>query len=332
MSSFSNKRKSPITITVTEEEDLPVHDIAGIVEKYFVLHDTIQFNFLGYTKLGDVYRAIYEALKSTTRINFHHSMNDRHNLNWRKFIEIKKKTSEHLPILTELSSENIYLPPILIEISDNSKMIIKSFEISSEDKNITKHTQQLMLVIKEIVMQLYGDYLNSIRPLTEGEHDNNLVIIPKIYYVQRLENTIFVCMEYVSQNNDVLTFDKWDPIIKSVFSWFEDNKLYHHDTAPRNIFLTGTQEDPRLAVIDFGEAYFKYSNMDSKNQTQPQPSGYFKDQDDTTFTNWIEARNESPKQHEIYGGIKRKKLIRKKTKKRRGKKSKKNISTTRRKK
>ena len=40
MSSFSSKRKSPITITVTEEEDLPpVHDIADIVEKYFELHD-----------------------------------------------------------------------------------------------------------------------------------------------------------------------------------------------------------------------------------------------------------------------------------------------------
>ena len=186
-----------------------------------------------------------------------------------------------------------------------------------------------MLVIKEIVMQLYGDYLNTTRTLTEIENGENLVIIPKIYYLQRVDNTIFVCMEYVSQNNHVLTFDKWDPIIKSVFSWFEGNKLYHHDTAPRNVFLSN---DNRLAVIDFGEAYFNYSNMDSKNQTQtqPQPSGYFKEQTEKTFTNWIEGHNENPKAHEIYGGIKRKKLIKKKTKKRRGKKSKK-INTRRKK-
>jgi len=181
-----------------------------------------------------------------------------------------------------------------------------------------------MLVIREIVTQLYGYYLNSIRTLIPEE---NLVIIPKIYYVQRKGNI-------PSHQNEekYLTYETWNPIIQNLFSFFEKNKLYHHDTAHRNVFLSS---DGKLAVIDFGEAYIELDGMQPQHKTGFQPKGYLKEQTNDNFDKWFTDAYptfDSIGYSEIYGGIKRKKLTKKKTKKRRGKKSKKNISTIRRKK
>jgi hypothetical protein len=332
-------RRSPtLLITSSFNDELPnldINYINDIVDKYFLLHSQITFVLNTYRTLRDVYSDIYRTFTnvdiSGSTLTFDNSilldgMDDMTPLQKSE----DRKYSYHRPVLPDLK-DPFQIPPVDVFLTNNKKFIFKKFKLFKQNDEVDIiYIQQLMLVIREIVMQLYGYYLNSNRVLDADEHGKNLVIIPKIYYVERKGNFIFVCMENIPIHpTEKLTFEKWGPIIKSVFDCFETNNLYHHDTAHRNIFLSTSG---KLAVIDFGEAYVEYDNMDSMNKTESQPNGYFKDQTKETFTNWIEARNENHKEHEIYGGIKRKKLIRKKTKKRRGKKSKKNTRGTRRKK
>lgn len=322
-SSLSERRgrKSP-TLNV----DDAIINIEDIVNNYFVLNDSIKYYD---TNLGSVYRSIYTTFTGENSKFVFNNIDDIDLTNTTQLGSIKQKNSEHRSILPGLD-ESFKLPPIKIELTSNQKYIIKTFTLVDGNNEDILYIQQLMLVIREICMQLYGYYLNSIRPLKNGA---DLVVIPKIYYVQREENSIFVCMEYIPPINEILTFEKWDLIIKDIFSWFESNKLYHHDTAHRNIYLCGTKEDIRLAVIDFGEAYVNYDNMDNYNKTEAQPSGYFKDQTQETFRLWVDNKiDPNYKSHEIYGGgiksikhKKRKKITKQKSKKnRRDTKSKKN--------
>jgi hypothetical protein len=120
---------------------------------------------------------------------------------------------------------------------------------------------------------------------------------------------------------EYLTYEKWNPIIQSVFQWFELNKLYHHDTAHRNVFLSSSE---KLAVIDFGEAYVELPGMKQEHKTGFQPKGYLKTQTDDNFNRWFTGAVptvDSIGYSDIYGGIKRKKTT---TKRRKSKKSKKN--------
>jgi hypothetical protein len=334
---YKKRTSSPLTVVVVDDE-LPIVNIdyiTGIVEKYFSLHSQIAFVLNEYQNLQHVYSDIYATLLTENRLIFDNSIGlnsiDLNSIDLMKPLQKSenRKFSYHNPVLPDLK-DVFQIGPVDVFLTTDNKFILKKFKLFKKNDDVDIiYTQQLMLVIREIVMQLYGYYLNSIRPLHESELEKNLVIIPKIYFVQRHGDFIFVCMENIphSQNEEYLTYEKWNPIINSVFRWFESHKLYHHDTAHRNVFLSSSE---KLAVIDFGEAYVEYDNMNSENKSQAQPNGYFKVQDSNTFTHWIEGRNENPKEHEIYGGIKRKNSIKKKTKKRRGKKGKK-INTRRKK-
>ena len=322
------KFKPSLFIAVEEEENKePLLDIDSIVENYFTLHDSIEYSPRG--NLGALYRQIYEALNTEHgRIVF----DDQHiELRNMQPISGKMLASKHKPIFYEFT-KSFNLPPIHVKLSEDEKFIVKTFTLDGNTPEIK--IEQLMLVIREIVMQLYGYYLNSIRQLTSQETDGghlNLVIIPKIYYVERSGDSIFVCMEYIHPaiKNIKLTFD-FDPIIKSVFTWFESHQLYHNDTAPRNIYLT---KDNFLAVIDFGEAYIKLTNMPYTHTIESQKTGYLSKQTEKSFRDWLNKVNDDDPFSHRFGGnksIKRKKLTKKKTKKRRGKKGKK-IGTRRKK-
>lgn len=347
-------RKSPPLIIDDDE----IHDINTIVENYFLLNDSIIYYD---TNLGSIYRSIYEKFTNSSINNDEGStlmFDDSIDLNGidsvRQLGVMKSTSTPHRAIFREFT-DSFTLSPIKIERSNNNNFIIKTFDLGNDNEKddeidryafidgtkdmqnrvLEKKIERLMLVIREIVMQLYGYYLNSIRPLTETETtvDTNLVIIPKIYYVQRKGDFIFVCMENIPslQNEaEYLTYEKWNPIIQSVFRWFESQQLYHHDTAHRNVFLSSSG---KLAVIDFGEAYVELPHMKQEHKTGFQPKGYLKTQTKDDFKRWITdavPTVDSIGYSDIYGGMKRKKSIKKKTKKRRGKKGKK-VSTRKKK-
>ena len=327
MSRFKFK-PSLLSIAVEEEENKePLLDIDSIVENYFTLHDSIEYSPRG--NLGALYREIY------TLLNTEHGVfvfdNTPIELGNMKQIVVKGRASRHKPIFYEFT-KSFHLPPVHVKLSEDEKFIVKTFTLDGDTPEIK--IEQLMLVIREIVMQLYGYYLNSIRQLTSQETDGghlNLVIIPKIYYVERSGDSIFVCMEYIppASKNINLTFD-FDPIIKSVFTWFEEYNFHHNDTAPRNIYLT---KDNFLAVIDFGEAYIELTDMPDTHTIEAQKTGYLSEQTEKSFRNWFNKVNDDDPFSHRFGGnksIKRKKLTKKKTKKRRGKKGKK-IGTRRKK-
>jgi hypothetical protein len=341
-----SKFKKPLALTIfTEEEDKESNkeplDINSIVEHYFRLHDNIEYSYPRGNNLGSLYRHIYTSLNTEDLKTEDKDVKDDKFVFDNTHIELgdmrsisrKSVNSKHKPIFYEFT-EQFHLPPIRVHLSENNKFIVKTFTLDGHTPEIK--IEQLMLVIREIVMQLYGYYLNSIRPLIpqeRGDRDSrseNLVIIPKIYYVQRKKNSISVCMEYIPPAMDrSLTFD-FDPIIKSVFGWFKQHNLHHNDTAPRNIFLS---HDHKLAVIDFGEAYIKLRDMPDTHKIEAQKTGYLDKQDKDTFKYWIKKIEGDDPLGDRFGGnksIKRKKPIKKKTKRRRGKKSKK-INTRRKK-
>ena len=175
-------------------------------------------------------------------------------------------------------------------------------------------TQSYILVLREICLQYYAYYLNSIRPLNDKEQEYGnikLTIIPKIYKIDikpsasdPASKCISIYMEYIQNietfsnkeefiREKVIQFELWDSIIKTEFTYFEEHDLFHLDTAHRNIFWTkdDTEDDgiEKIVIIDFGEANLK--NFISL-ENNPQPSGYLKiESNPAFFENWLNKKS-----------------------------------------
>jgi hypothetical protein len=68
-----------------------------------------------------------------------------------------------------------------------------------------------------------------------------------------MENLPDINQQVVPIVNDAF-FQHWNPIINGVFQYLYNNNLEHLDTKSQNVYFTGTLQDPKLAIIDFGEA------------------------------------------------------------------------------
>ena len=193
---------------------------------------------------------------------------------------------QHIPILDIYKSKFI-LPKT--EVVSCDTCIIKSYTLFNNDEySTTIYIQQYLIVLREICLQIYANYLNKIRKLTRVEYGINLVVIPQIYKVTKQANKISNYMEKIDIIPTKVFFSKWDKIIKSVFNWFERNNLFHNDTAHRNVYFTIIDKRKKLAIIDFGEAYSNVPYFSTI--VQGKETGYYRDQDFKHFKAWLNGK------------------------------------------
>ena len=279
-----------------------IENIRDSMLEYFNSYNEM---IIGSMTLGNLFFDIYTALEGNGRYEFIADSCDDSNC-----VLIKRENPlQHIPI-SDIYKSKFILPAS--EVVSCDICIIKSYILLDRDEyNTTTYIQQYLIVLREICLQTYANYLNEIRKLTSVETGINLVVIPQIYKVTKRENKISIYMRKINNIEIKQTqhvFSKWDKIIKSVFNWFEQNNLFHNDTAHRNVYFTIIDKRKKLAIIDFGEAY---SNVPSFSTiVQEKDTGYYRDQDFKHFKAWLngiypeEFMFDEVQDRGMYGGLK----------------------------
>ena len=312
--------KKPFLKIVSDEEDeeaeeaemqnssikkTPLLSIDHEFFNYFRLYHDIRFKSM---LLENLFMNVYTSLQSDGIIEFAANAN-----NESECTLLEAFSRQHTPISDNYTS-NFTLPKSRVVLCD--VYIIKEYTLINKDEGIITYIQQYLIVLREICLQIYAKYLNENRHLTELERGQNLVVIPEIYKITKLENTISIYMEKIDNikiKPTRLNFIKFDTIIKSVFNWFELNNLFHNDTAHRNVYFTSFYKNKnkkllKLAIIDFGEAYLRVPGFSSV--VQAKETGYYKNQDLKHFFAWLNGRYpeeflfDEAQQSGMYGGNK----------------------------
>jgi len=304
--------------------------------------------------LGNLCLDIYNQLKTNGIYKFdtHFEIPDvnlnRYSPNQRKYAGVYSKNPN--PIVRAQYSYTITNFNIYREIHD---VIVKQVCLHDTDSIFVNDIINGFVSTLHEICLLYYAYI-----LIENSRYSELVKVPRILCVELKKTTfqtgrsnddydcINIYMENIPNiNTEIIPtvnidfFKHWNPIINSVFQYFYENNLAHLDTKSNNIYFTGTPEELKLAIIDFGESILpeteqqllRNAKMDGyyKNMTTLAQFQDWLKHNITNFngTTYVDSTSITP--NEFWGGIKKqknktKKNKNKKTKRRRTKKSYKN--------
>ena len=240
---------------------------------------------------------------------------------YNKILNNKTKIITHGPIDDQLprsSLNSLFGLGIDFYINQEKTLFLKKYNILSEDL----YGQELLYVTKEIFMQKKAYDLNDKCETYKNKKRkiNNtintcLVKIPKIYSYFRIGYDIYIIMDYISltriklpiQNRKSSTsvstnlnsnsytvnkinqeefYNKYNSIITKTFNYFQENGLYHNDSAHRNVYFHQDETDGELyvVIIDFGEATFRKGDYQRNGyKIEEQTSNWF-------FNSWLQKK------------------------------------------
>ena len=266
----------------------------GFISSYYQIleklkKDNNEKNNINYTEDNQ------SNLRKRTKKENENEEKNYNNIQYRKSItEIKSLVNR-----TDLNRfKTFYFTSIGYRISKDKKKFMKIYELSQTNK-----LEQILYITNEILFLEYAYFLNQNRPLTKNEKEENLVKIPELYEFKRKGNKIYIIMEYISPNKEIIPknneeikkfFYKWNNIITKTLKYFREYNLFHHDTGSRNIYFhLGSNGTIYLVIIDFGLSYFK------KNNSKSQINGYLESasnipnngklNNETKYVNWFKG-------------------------------------------
>jgi hypothetical protein len=155
-----------------------------------------------------------------------------------------------------------------------SKIIKKTYRVNNLMGTSVK---EKFSVLYEIVCQQYA------YELIEADHElKKWIVIPKIYEIRwhnlpgDTEKEIEIFMQYIYKIDIVDEWydNEWQRRIHVIFKYFQENGLFHLDSAHRNFYFTRSDGNLKLALIDYGQSQISTIRDNSIFTAYGQSSGY----------------------------------------------------------